>query len=273
MTNLYELSYGSIYQCTSCKSEFLNPYQDVHYDEAYYHSWFHNQDQHVETMKRANFREFLTSHFGTLKNKRLLDIGCATGFLLQEAQSLGATVYGVDISEWSVEQAKKSMPDTRIYCGQLDQALEEKYFNEDFFDIIIGTDVVEHVNDVKTFLEVVVNIMKVDGMAAFTTPDLASLSRRLLGSNWFQYKNEHRCFISRKALALLSAKIGFTIESIVPVRKILTPGFIFNVLRCNNTGFSHRIGCLGEILAKWLFLSKSRFSFRTGEMLFLISKK
>jgi len=264
--------YGCLYKCKYCGSEFLYAYEAIIYDQHYFKSWFRYSNQEVETIKRINFKHLLNTHFACLKNRKLLDIGCATGFLLQEAQTLGAEIYGIDINEWAVNQAKEKLLNARLYCGKLEKALEEKFFKKDYFDIIIGTDVVEHVDDFMPFLRSILSAMKRCGKACFTTPDVASLSHRLLGPHWFHYKLEHNTFITRKALSLLSKEMGFRVEKVIQVKKRLALPYIFSVLRHHNRGFINWFGILGLILVNNLFLSKSHFPFRTGEMLILISK-
>ena len=223
-------------------------------------------------MKRMNFKHLLTTYFNSLKNKKLLDIGCATGFLLQEAEALGAETYGIDINEWAIRRAGEKLPNTKLYYGQLHHALEENYFDTDFFDIITGTDVIEHVSDLKSFVKHTLRALKQGGKAAFTTPDIESLSRRLLGRHWFQYKPEHVTFITRKALNGLSHEMGFKIETFVPIKKCLSLKYLFNVLRYHHRGPVSRIGALGLTFTRCLSLSNIRISFRTGEALFLILK-
>ncbi len=268
----YKFSYGHLIRCKYCGSEFLHADKEVQYNKNYYRSWFCNSNQKTEVIKRTNFKKLLSTHFDTMQNKKLLDIGCATGFLLQEAESLGAEIYGIDINEWAAKQAKRKLPNAKIFVGQINQAIEEEFFSQEYFDIIVGTDVIEHIADAKLFLKDVLKIMKKGGKAAFTTPDLASLSHRMLGPYWYQYKCEHVGFITRKALSLLSSEMGFNIEKITPVKKVLTLGYLFSVIRNTGRAPMRWIGSLGETCVNCLFLTKARFLFRTGEMLFIISK-
>lgn len=272
ISSLYKFSYGYLYKCKHCGSEFLNANEKFEYNQEYYQSWFCNPNNKIEKIKRTNFKYLLTTYFNSLKNKKLLDIGCATGFLLQEAQSLGVKIYGIDINEWAIQHAKEKLPNARLYCGQLHRALEKKFFSENYFDIVIGTDIIEHISDCRSFLKNVLRALKRGGKAAFTTPYVESLSHRLLGFYWFQYKPEHISFITSKALTLLANEMGFKIETIVPIKKRLSLEYIFNVLQHHNIGFVKWLGLLGLIFVRSLFLSKLQFSFRTGEVLFLISK-
>ena len=74
-----------------------------------------------------------------LKNKRVLDMGTGTGILAILAKILGADeVLGIDIDEWSVENAKENCsangyPDVILKKGDVD-LLE----NEQMFDVILA---------------------------------------------------------------------------------------------------------------------------------------
>ena len=69
------------------------------------------------------------------KNTKILDYGCAVGFLIKGFENLGFNnVYGYDISDWAIEQAKK------LNCKILDE-LDKHY------DLGIFLDVLEHMTD------------------------------------------------------------------------------------------------------------------------------
>ena len=44
----------------------------------------------------------IVAHFGLRKGDRILDIGCAKGFLVKDLLALGIDAYGLDISEYAV---------------------------------------------------------------------------------------------------------------------------------------------------------------------------
>ncbi len=66
---------------------------------------------------------------------------------------------------------------------------------------------------------------------------------------------------------------GIEVENIVPVKKVLTLGYLLSTLRHTNRGVVKWFGGLGETLVTYTFLSRVRLSFQTGEMLFIISKQ
>jgi len=269
---LYDSASGRINKCLQCGSRFLDTQQQTSYDQDYYHSWFADPQQDIEKIKRVNFHHLLIGNLETLKGKKLLDVGCATGFLLQEAQSLGAEIFGVDVNDWAVRMAREKLPAALIYRGALADSITDGFFAPESFDIIVGTDVVEHVADVKSFFDDILRLMLPGGYGIFTLPDVESLSSRVLGSHWFQYKLEHVTFPTRKALALLADELGFTVERTMPHKKMLSMGFLCNVLRFRHSGIFNLLGSCGGAVVRWLWMSRNLFPIWTGEMLVLVQK-
>jgi SAM-dependent methyltransferase len=72
-----------------------------------------------------------------LRPKRVLDAGCAKGFLVEQLRNRGVEAYGVDISEYAISQVHESVQD---YChvASLTEPIEGHY------DLITCVEVVEH---------------------------------------------------------------------------------------------------------------------------------
>jgi len=70
------------------------------------------------------------------KDSRILDYGCAVGFLVEALTKLGyKNTYGYDISEWAIQKAKEKN------LNIIDEV------EKDFYDVIYCLDVVEHMYD------------------------------------------------------------------------------------------------------------------------------
>ncbi|NTV15262.1 MAG: class I SAM-dependent methyltransferase [Desulfobulbaceae bacterium] len=208
-----------------------------------------------------------------LAGKKLLDIGCATGFLMQEARSQGAEVAGIDVNIWATEQAQKLLPGAKIFPGDLSDSLAENFFAAESFDIVTATDVIEHIAEIKPFLRDILRLLAPEGSAIFTLPDPDSFSARAMGNAWFQYKAEHVTYLSRKSLTLLAAELGFQIEQIKPHRKILTLEYLANVLTYHNQGWLSKLGWLTGKVARLSGLARIPLTIGTGEMLVKINQK
>ncbi len=85
----------------------------------------------------------IVAHLGIAKGERVLDFGCARGYVVKALRLLGHEAFGVDISEWAIRNADE---DTKTYLtlmnglGSVTPSLD----NEEF-DWIIAKDVLEHV--------------------------------------------------------------------------------------------------------------------------------
>ena len=103
-----------------------------------------------------------------------LDIGCGGGILSERLSRLGARVTGIDASESSINVAKqhsiKSRLEINYKCITTTDLLKnekEKFLNK--FDIVIASEVIEHVNERKVFLSDISKLCRSGGLVVFTT--------------------------------------------------------------------------------------------------------
>ncbi|MDP8983205.1 MAG: methyltransferase domain-containing protein, partial [Acidobacteriota bacterium] len=76
----------------------------------------------------------------SLAPKRVLDAGCAMGFLVEMLRDRGVEAYGLDVSEYAIAQVR---PDIAPYCKVA--ALEEPIAGK--FDLITCIEVLEHLTE------------------------------------------------------------------------------------------------------------------------------
>jgi len=75
--------------------------------------------------------------------KSVLDIGCGTGTMVRAMSDVCDTVVGMDPSESGIEEAQKNCPAGKFYClGIYDNP---EAISENAFDMVVSTEVVEHV--------------------------------------------------------------------------------------------------------------------------------
>ena len=96
----------------------------------------------------------IVDHCGIKKEDRVLDFGCARGYVVKALRGLGYGAYGIDISEWAIKNADE---ETKPYLnwssnGPLLKAME--------FDWIIAKDVLEHVPYVRYTVTDLMNAAK-----------------------------------------------------------------------------------------------------------------
>lgn len=106
--------------------------------------------------------------------RRLLEVGCAAGAVLEAAAARGWTVQGIEYSEDAVGEARAhGVP---VSVG----GLEDAVFPDAAFDVVFMGDVLEHVPDPATVLREVVRVLAPGGVLALRGPlTTNSLARRL----------------------------------------------------------------------------------------------
>jgi 2-polyprenyl-3-methyl-5-hydroxy-6-metoxy-1,4-benzoquinol methylase len=137
---------------------------------------------------------------------RLLDIGCATGLLLDEARKLGWETAGVELSRWAAGIARE-----KLKLAVFEGLLKEAKYPEQHFDAVVMMDVIEHLPDPRGTLGEISNILKPDGILCVSTPDVGSIASRLLRAKWWGVRMEHIFYFSKQSLTGMLDAAGFEI--------------------------------------------------------------
>jgi len=149
----------------------------------------------------------------------ILDVGCATGYLGAVAKQKGNRVYGVEISEESAKKAAEILDD--VWAGNIEKF--DLPFPEKYFDIIICSDVLEHLFNPKQVLIKLRKYLKPNGELMVVVPNVAHYSIRLmlLLGRW-EYENVgsmdygHLRFFTKKSMANLLVSSRYKVKEIIP---------------------------------------------------------
>lgn len=142
---------------------------------------------------------------------KVLDIGCATGIFLSEAEKIGFDPYGVEISNYARSIAQKRLGKNKIKNCLPSEALA-KWGK---FDVITLWDTIEHLEKPKETLEICRKLLTKNGSLAISTGDTESAFARLQGKNWHLLNlPQHLLFFSKKTLTRLLEESGFKIFEI-----------------------------------------------------------
>jgi len=116
--------------------------------------------------------------FKSIKIKEIVaDIGCFTGIISQECFKLGAKIVeGFDVSEKALEKASKRL--TKVYKWKAGE--EACPVENERYDVIIASEIIEHVFDTDFFIEELKRVLKPNGRIIITTPNMHSATNRLL---------------------------------------------------------------------------------------------
>lgn len=134
--------------------------------EQFSDNWEKNMNM-VETNKRIKvvFDQLLKDV--KLKNKKLLEVGHGLGFFSQEADKRGASVTGIDVGKKLATLSKKRVSNGKFIVASADNIP----FKDNTFDIVLCTEVIEHMDNPLAALKEIYRVTKVDGLIVITTPN------------------------------------------------------------------------------------------------------
>lgn len=93
-----------------------------------------------------------------LDNPRILDLGCATGWMTKLLSDFG-TAEGVDLSEAAIEIAKKKFPGIQYTAGDL----YEISLTSEPVDLVVCQEVISHVSDQPVLIRRIADVIKPGG--------------------------------------------------------------------------------------------------------------
>jgi 2-polyprenyl-3-methyl-5-hydroxy-6-metoxy-1,4-benzoquinol methylase len=134
--------------------------------------------------------------------KYLIDIGCASGLFMKEAQKSGWTVEGIELSpKLSGEAQKEGLA--------VNNGLAEDLLGNKKYSIVTAWEVLEHSIEPKRFLESLRDSVQNGGLIAITTPLSNGIPARFLKLRYpMVLPKEHICLFSKKALKMLGENMG-----------------------------------------------------------------
>lgn len=150
----------------------------------------HRHSPENRAQQRKLLRE-LGLHTG---GRRILDVGCGDGQLLQTAKGQGWDPVGIDISEPAVRLCRRQGL-AAFKTDFFDSSLDAKRF-----DVIVMSELLEHVPSPQKFLKRAEELLEHGGVLYLTTPNFGSLARRTLGETWSIVHPEHIGYFERSTL-------------------------------------------------------------------------
>lgn len=109
---------------------------------------------------------------GDMKGKRILDLGCGTGWLSVILAKRGGIVDGVDISETAIEIAKRraEVNDVEAAIDFRPMSFYELEYPDGYFDAIVGLAALHHARDKCRLRDSLCRVLKPGGRIVFNEP-------------------------------------------------------------------------------------------------------
>jgi 2-polyprenyl-3-methyl-5-hydroxy-6-metoxy-1,4-benzoquinol methylase len=161
-------------------------------------------------------------------DKRVLDVGCSSGYLAQPLIARGCTVVGIERDPEAARVARAVCED--VLVGDVETM--ELPFADASFDVVLCGDLIEHLGEPEAFLSRVRPLLSAGGRLVLSTPNVANWSMRLglLAGRW-RYTDRgildrtHARLFTRKTLVETLESAGYRateIDFTVPVPLIGT---------------------------------------------------
>ena len=204
-------------QCSDCGVYFLfnRPTEDEignYYDRDYqpYVSWYNFlTEKFISYRTKKEVRLFGKLNKGA---KKLLDVGCSWGKYIKDMHDYGGfSVIGVEFNKkmCSVGQNKLGLD---IRHGNL---IEQK-FDDNSFDIIVLSHVIEHLYNPKEVIKEIYRILSLNGLVFIKTPNINTFERRIFAKYWFPFEApRHTVLFNKKNLCLLLSRNSFVIRKVI----------------------------------------------------------
>ena len=264
----------SVYRCKKCKliwiGDAINEEQlKSFYSSGYYTNFYVERTGYKDYVghennyrKNARNNINIVSRVKPIDLLRVLDIGCACGFYIDEIKRLkNCDVYGVEFSKWAIKYATETLNLKNIYF----QEKEYQYdFESNYFDVVFVLGTIEHVTKPKEMLAEVYRILKPGGIIMITTVDTKNYLPLYLIK-----PPEHLFLFNHDNLPILLRNLGFKTLIKEPY---FTHYYVFEILQVlSNFPFLKFLAPISRLTYK-LF---SRLSFKSpsNEMAIVAQKE
>lgn len=211
---LYRKAGCDIWQCEACglgRTDAADFEPDTYYTEDYFsgrHDDGYADYLGTERVLRREFAgtvDFIRRH---QPSGRLLEIGCAYGFFLQEARS-HFEVHGIELSEDAAAHCRRNR--LHVLTGTADEAMLAGLGP---MDVIVLLDVIEHLADPHATLVLCARHLRPGGIIVLTTGDFGSPVARWTGASWrLMTPPQHLWFFTRESLERLAGQCGLSIAA------------------------------------------------------------
>jgi 2-polyprenyl-3-methyl-5-hydroxy-6-metoxy-1,4-benzoquinol methylase len=228
---------GIIFLAEPPRLEDMAAFVDAEYEAGVYRDYLD-----AAPLKLATAARRLPAIGQYARGRRLLDVGCASGFFLEAALDAGFDAIGIELSPVAIHKARPAVQG-RITQGDVNTLIAKERRQ---FDVVSAFDIIEHTLDPRAFLADIARVLAPGGLLVLSTPDTDHWLRMVMGAAWPMLQpDQHTFLFSRRAMRALLEKEGFEPLVIETAQKVLTLDYLFGQLRQTN-----------PTLARWLDRAK-----------------
>ena len=168
-----------------------------------YDAYYTSSNLSVSDFINRRVEEIVADFSAYRETNRLLEIGFGAGTMLRAAARDGWEAEGVEISHTATEYVREK--GFKVFCGDLSEA----GYDSGYFDVVIASELLEHVADPQQLASEVARVLRPGGLFWATTPHIKGLSARLLGMDWTTVGPDHLHLFSQQGISSLLTRAGF----------------------------------------------------------------
>jgi SAM-dependent methyltransferase len=217
-----------IFQCSTCNTSFSIPRVDA---SAIYELIYKNPNLVPGYSDYANLQREISQSINPLEylvktnrcywaaateikrisaemnsKPKILEIGSGLGYFTFALKNAGFDIVGLDISENAVEKAKE-MFGIYYVCAELSKyALQ----NAGLYDIVVLTEVIEHIDMPLEFMSHIKGLLKTDGSIILTTPNKSFFPNEVA---WYtDYPPVHCWWFSEESMRFIASNLKMKVR-------------------------------------------------------------
>lgn len=159
--------------CSACDFVFAWPRPSVEQLHDFYQNYKNNASYLKKVKKKTLSSKRKVARLKPLApGRKLIDIGCSIGCVVEAAHQLGFEASGVDLSADAIEAAKQLFPHCQFGTEDTKALIQQG----NLYDVIYCSEVVEHLIDPVDFFNDIYQLLNSGGIIYLTTPDIGHFS-------------------------------------------------------------------------------------------------
>ncbi|MBK8870186.1 MAG: class I SAM-dependent methyltransferase [Elusimicrobia bacterium] len=216
---------GRVVRCRQCGLAYRNPREATSTIEKAYIS---NEDPDAlgeQECRSINAFLSLKTIREFREGGRLLEVGSSLGHFLNAARSTFDAV-GIEPNRWASRWARE-----RFRVDVREGVLSPGLFAPDSFDVVVAIDLLEHVTDPQALVTSLSHLLVPGGVLYIVTPNIESLSCRLLGRWWWGFRPSHLTYFSPKTMARMLSNAGLYVRQCRSYGRVFSYGYWLSRLK------------------------------------------
>lgn len=218
-----------VYECSGCKASFVDPMSNIkeEYDLIYgkenvkdavynYYYYIANGVKNLRNPLKA-LSEYTAIYWGVLKafkdckvkeGAKILEVGSGLGYFTFALNKAGYEARGLEYSETAAKFANE------FFGNNYTQGTIEEYAknNKEKYDVVVATEVIEHVESPESFIEAFLEVLKPGGKIIITTPNKDVHPKATIWET--DYAPKHLWWFSEKGLKVIAGNFGKSFSSV-----------------------------------------------------------